>query len=77
MTETPAPSHVDLAHELAGSGPPVDLLHGIDPGPDHKRWLQARITGAQGQVWPDHGHYPHLVDPDRFLAAVATFDPSG
>ena len=25
------------------------------------------------EVWPDHSHYPHLADPERFLARVAEF----
>lgn len=56
---------------------PYLAIHGIDPGPEYVGWLQARLAGAQVQVWPDHGHYPHLVDPERFLAAVDAFDPAG
>lgn len=28
----------------------------------------------QVEVWPDLGHYPHLVEPQRFLARVAEFE---
>jgi hypothetical protein len=26
------------------------------------------------EVWADHGHYPHLVDPARFLLRLAEFE---
>lgn len=48
-------------------------LHGIDPGPDYPDWLTARIPTATVEVWPDHGHYPHLVDPDRFVRRLVEF----
>jgi pimeloyl-ACP methyl ester carboxylesterase len=35
--------------------------------------LQQRIPAAKVEVWVDMGHYPHLVRPDEFLAAVNTF----
>lgn len=50
---------------------PYLALHGTDPGADYDEWLRARITGAVVERWPDHGHYPHLVDPDRFVARIA------
>jgi pimeloyl-ACP methyl ester carboxylesterase len=55
---------------------PYLALHGIDPGTDYAAWLQARIPTAVVEVWADMGHYPHLVDPDRFLARVAAFETS-
>lgn len=55
---------------------PVLALHGVDPGPDYPAWLARRLPSATVEVWADHGHYPHLVDPDRFLARVASFEPS-
>lgn len=45
-------------------------LFGIDPGDGYAEWLAGHITGAETEVWPDHGHYPHLVDPDRFVARL-------
>lgn len=52
---------------------PYLSLHGIDPGPDYASWLAAHITGAAMEVWPDHGHYPHLVDPRRFADRINAF----
>lgn len=48
-------------------------LHGIDPGPDYGAWLAERIPGMVLEVWEDHGHYPHLVDPDRFVGRIQEF----
>ncbi len=53
---------------------PFLSLHGIDPGADYADWLRARIPSATVEVWPDHGHYPHLLDPERFLARLREFD---
>ena len=33
-----------------------------------------RIPTAEVEVWPDLGHYPHLVEPERFVARVVEFD---
>ncbi|MFV0307814.1 MAG: alpha/beta fold hydrolase [Desertimonas sp.] len=48
-------------------------IHGIDPGPGYDAWLAERIDGAVIEHWPEHGHYPHLVDPDRFVTRVGAF----
>ncbi len=48
-------------------------VFGLDPGPDYASWLGAHIAGAQVELWPDHGHYPHLVDPDRFVGRLEDF----
>jgi pimeloyl-ACP methyl ester carboxylesterase len=53
---------------------PFLSLHGIDPGEDYARWLVEQIPQAVVEVWPDHGHYPHLVDTPRFLARLAAFE---
>ena len=52
---------------------PYLSLHGIDPGVEYAPWLTARIPSATVEVWPDHGHYPHLVDLPRFLRRVDQF----
>jgi pimeloyl-ACP methyl ester carboxylesterase len=54
---------------------PYLSLHGIDPGPEYGEWLGARVPTATFEVWPDHGHYPHLVDPRRFVERIVAFDP--
>ena len=55
---------------------PYLAIHGIDPGPDYARWLQGLVPTAVVEVWPGLGHYPHLVEPERFLARVAEFEAS-
>jgi pimeloyl-ACP methyl ester carboxylesterase len=54
---------------------PYLSLHGIDPGSEYTRWLQALIPTATVEVWPEQGHYPHLVHPARFLERLVDFDP--
>ncbi len=64
-----------VVDQLAGAiTVPYLSLHGIDPGPDYPDWLADRIGHLSFEVWAEHGHYPHLVDPDRFVARVAAFD---
>ena len=61
---------------LAGyRGDPVPYLalFGIDPGEGYADWLATSVVGAQTEVWADHGHYPHLVDPDRFVDRLREF----
>lgn len=61
---------------VGGVRSPYLALHGIDPGADYGRWLCGAVPTATFEVWADHGHYPHLVDPARFLARLAEFDPT-
>lgn len=61
---------------LAGyssSSVPYLSLFGSDPGEGYEDWLRARVPGAIVEQWPDHGHYPHLVDPDRFVDRLVAF----
>ena len=55
---------------------PYLSLHGIDPGPDYPSFLTGLVPHAVVEVWPDQGHYPHLVDPARFLARLRSFEAS-
>lgn len=60
---------------VAGIEVPYLSLHGIDPGEGYEAWLQARIPAASVELWDGTGHYPHLVDPDRFVERLRAFDP--
>jgi pimeloyl-ACP methyl ester carboxylesterase len=52
-------------------------LFGLDPGDGYADWLAARIPRSVVEYWADDdqpfGHYPHLVDPDRFVARLQAF----
>lgn len=48
-------------------------LFGIDPGAGYADWIESHIAGAATEVWAEHGHYPHLVDPDRFIELLEEF----
>lgn len=52
---------------------PYLALFGIDPGDGYGEWLSQRIPGSEVEYWADHGHYPHLVDPDRFVDRLRRF----
>jgi pimeloyl-ACP methyl ester carboxylesterase len=52
---------------------PYLAIHGIDPGPAYATWLEALAPGAIVEVWTGFGHYPHLVEPDRFVRRVEAF----
>jgi pimeloyl-ACP methyl ester carboxylesterase len=53
---------------------PYLSLHGIDPGEAYTAWLRRLMPSATVEVWPDQGHYPHLVQPARFLERLIDFD---
>jgi pimeloyl-ACP methyl ester carboxylesterase len=38
-----------------------------------RAYLRAHISALQLEEWPEHGHLPHLVEPDRFAARVRRF----
>jgi pimeloyl-ACP methyl ester carboxylesterase len=64
-----------LAADLAGGiSVPYLSLHGSDPGEDYPDWLQAIVPGAQLEIWPEAGHYPHLTAPERFVRRLEAFD---
>lgn len=54
---------------------PYLTILGDDVGPDYRNWLEARIAHVEIEEWPGHGHFLHLVDPDRFAARVHAFAP--
>lgn len=57
----------------SGRDVPYLALFGLDPGAGYGDWLRERITGSTVEYWADHGHYPHLVDPDRFVERLHAF----
>ena len=53
---------------------PYLALHGTEPGAGYGAWLASAIPTSALEVWDHHGHYPHLVDPDRFVDRVRRFE---
>ncbi len=68
---------IDAAIASRATGRPHLTLLGTEPDADYPAWLAERIPGAVVEVWDDHGHYPHLVDPDRFTARLRAFWAGG
>lgn len=62
------------AELLSGIRVPYLAIHGSDPGTEYVEWLLALIGNARVEVWPDSGHYPHLVDPARCCERLDQFD---
>ena len=60
--------------KMTGITVPYLSLHGDDPGDDYASWLTSHCANATIEVWPDHGHYPHLVDQQRFLDRIDAFE---
>lgn len=48
-------------------------LFGAAPGDNYAAWLRRFIDTSTVEVWDDHGHYPHLVAPDRFIERLTAF----
>ena len=68
----------EYANIVKGWADTVDVpylaLCGTDPGPPYAAWLANWLPQAQLEVWNDHGHYPHLLAPDRFTRRLRAFE---
>lgn len=58
---------------LAGIDVPYLAIHGEDPGPEYRAWLDSVVPGAVVEVRSGGSHYPHLADPEGFAARVLAF----
>ena len=67
----------DALAGYAGRNVPYLTLFGLDPGDGYAEWLAQRIPASIVERWSDadhqFGHYPHLVDPDRFVTRLRDF----
>ena len=59
---------------LAAVRAPYLEVDGFDLGTGYADWLAQRLPHARLEVWDGMGHYPHLVDPQRFLDRVRKFE---
>ena len=55
---------------------PYLQVQGTAAGAGYPDWLRARIPGAKLDTWVGAGHYPHLREPERFVALVRAFEPA-
>ncbi len=53
---------------------PYLALHGSDPGAEYREWLAKTIPTSTFELWDGDGHFPHLVEPHRFLERVHDFE---
>lgn len=63
----------DALEGYASSTVPYLSLFGIDPGPDYAEWLGGFVPNSTVEVWDNHGHFPHIVDPERFVERLRQF----
>lgn len=70
FTKSPEELDTMVREMLAGMSAPYLAIHGADLGPDYTAWLRSVIPQAEYEVWPDSGHYPHLLDRRRFVDRI-------
>jgi pimeloyl-ACP methyl ester carboxylesterase len=52
---------------------PYLAIHGGDLEPGYEDWLTRIVPTATVEMWPGLGHYPHLIEPQRFVARIREF----
>jgi pimeloyl-ACP methyl ester carboxylesterase len=72
FTKTPEELDAMVRGFLDGLDAPYLALHGTDLGPDYVSWLKSVIPQAKYEVWPDCGHYPQLMHPNRFVELITS-----
>jgi pimeloyl-ACP methyl ester carboxylesterase len=55
---------------------PYLALHGSRPSDSYGAWLGSVIPSSTFEVWEGDGHYPHLVERERFLERLHEFEHS-
>lgn len=72
---TASPEELDelVASTVRRITTPYLALHGRDPGAEYAAWFRDALPAATLELWPNVGHYPHLVEPERFVHRVTDF----
>jgi len=77
VLDTPVESLESMVSALASSiSVPYLSIHGSDPGPGYGEWLAELISTSEIEIWDGLGHYPHLVQPERFLRRLESYEVS-
>ena len=66
------PLYVLLSDGSIQNGYDVKILN-MTPQPRELLFTIEGLPGATVEVWEGHGHWLHLVDPDRFVARIRDF----
>lgn len=53
---------------------PYLSVHGTDPGAGYDDWLRNLVQDVRIERWDGLGHYPHLVEIDRFVDLLSEFE---
>lgn len=59
---------------VKGLSPPLHALFGTEPDATALSALKSAIPAATTEVWPEHGHYLHWVNPIRFVSRLRELD---
>lgn len=54
---------------------PFTAIFGEDVDPDYLAWVNATAPQCKVVVFPNAGHFPHLVAPDRFADKIRAIAP--
>jgi pimeloyl-ACP methyl ester carboxylesterase len=77
VLDTEADELTAMVEALASSiTVPYLSLHGSDPGEGYEEWLRGLVVDSLFEEWVGTGHYPHLVQPARFLELLDEFETS-
>lgn len=75
LTLSPEDLRAAVDHLVTSVEPyPYLQIDGLPSGEGYPEWLGTRIPGAVVEDWGLLGHYPHLCQPERFVARVLEFD---
>jgi pimeloyl-ACP methyl ester carboxylesterase len=55
---------------------PYLAVHGSNPSETYGAWLASVIPSSTIEIWEGDGHYPHLVERERFLQLLHEFEHS-
>ncbi len=73
LDSTPDELMATVESVLPAVDAPYLAVHGSPTPPDYAAWLANLVPRATVEVWDGDGHYPHLVEPERFAARVRAF----
>jgi pimeloyl-ACP methyl ester carboxylesterase len=72
LNSTPEELEIPMRAALANIKVPYLTILGNEVE-GYESWLKALVPAATVETWPGDGHFPHLVEPERFLQRLRTF----
>lgn len=72
LTSSPEELEIPMREALANITVPYLTILGEEID-GYEGWLKALIPTATVETWPGDGHFPHLIEPERFLQRLRAF----